>query len=73
MSIGKNAIKRVENNGYSHVETHAPDMENSVVEPDPPEKELPEKKEKKTVRKKTPAKNGFDRVEIGADMPVWLL
>ncbi len=31
MSIGKNAIKRVENNGYSKVESKAPDMENSSV------------------------------------------
>ncbi len=31
MPIGKNAIKRVENNGYSKVESSAPDMENSTV------------------------------------------
>ena len=31
MPIGKNAIKRVENNGYSKVKTTAPDMENSNV------------------------------------------
>lgn len=31
MSIGKNAIKRVENNGYSKVKTEAPDMVNSTV------------------------------------------
>lgn len=31
MPIGKNAIKRVENNGYSKVESKAPDMENSSV------------------------------------------
>ena len=31
MPIGKNAIKRVENNGYSNVKTAAPDMENSHV------------------------------------------
>ena len=31
MPIGKNAIKRVENNGYSKVKTDAPDMENSHV------------------------------------------
>ena len=31
MPIGKNAIKRVENNGYSKVKTSAPDMENSNV------------------------------------------
>lgn len=31
MPIGKNAIKRVENNGYSKVKSTAPDMENSNV------------------------------------------
>ena len=31
MPIGKNAIKRVENNGYSNVKTTAPDMVNSTV------------------------------------------
>ena len=37
MPIGKNAIKRVENNGYSNVQTSAPDMENSnvIANPDP--------------------------------------
>ena len=45
MPIGKNAIKRVANNGYSKVNTSAPDMENSVVE------------EKKSAPKKAPAKN----------------
>lgn len=33
MPIGKNAIKRVENNGYSKVTTSAPDMENSTEFP----------------------------------------
>lgn len=31
MPIGKNAIKRVENNGYSKVTSTAPDMINSTV------------------------------------------
>jgi hypothetical protein len=31
MPVGKNALKRVTNNGYSKVNTSAPDMENSVV------------------------------------------
>ena len=37
MPIGKNAIKRVENNGYSKVKSSAPDMENShvIAAPDP--------------------------------------
>jgi len=46
MPIGKNAIKRVINNGYSNVKTSAPDMENSVIE-----------EAKKPAAKKTPAKN----------------
>ena len=37
MSIGKSAIKRVENNGYSKVKTTAPDMENSNVIANPSE------------------------------------
>ena len=63
MAIGKNAIKRVENNGYSNVKTSAPDMENSnvIAKPDtqvveklvaPVEKATA----KKTTAKKTPAK-----------------
>lgn len=31
MPIGKNAIKRVVNNGYANLKSDAPDMENSVV------------------------------------------
>ena len=31
MPIGKNAIKRVSNSGYSNVQTRAPDMENSTI------------------------------------------
>ena len=45
MPIGKNAIKRVNNNGYSNVQTSAPDMENSVIA------EVEEKKE--TAKKST--------------------
>jgi hypothetical protein len=96
MPIGKNAIKRVENNGYSKVKTEAPDMENSnvIAKPDeqvvekliapvekatakktaakkPAAKKAPAKKpaEKKTA----PAKNGFERVGCGEDMPYYLL
>ena len=90
MPIGKNAIKRVENNGYSKVETSAPDMEHSVIaNPDPQvvEKliapvEKPVKKrapaKKKTAKKpakcvEKPCKDGFVRVEVGNDMPYYLL
>lgn len=31
MPIGKNSLKRVSNNGYSKVNTSAPDMENSEI------------------------------------------
>ncbi len=51
MPIGKNAIKRVSNNGYSNVKSEAPDMENSVVAK--PEKPT---EKKSTTAKKAPAK-----------------
>ena len=133
MPIGKNAIKRVENNGYSKVQTSAPDMENShvIASPDqqvvekliaPVEKATAAKvgakkacatkkttttakkpaakpatettaktpvkttkkatvnssSEKKTTAQKTankPAENkdGFTRVELGNNMPYYLL
>ena len=98
MPIGKNAIKRVENNGYSKVQTSAPDMENSnvIANPDPQTVEKliapVEKAAKKPAAKKTasatkkpaakkavkpaqaPAqKEGFVRVEVGNDMPYYLL
>jgi len=68
MPIGKNAINRVKNNGYSNVESKAPDMENSVIaNPDPqvvevmvkPVEEKTAKKPaaKKTAAKKAPAKS----------------
>ncbi len=95
MPIGKNAIKRVENNGYSKVQSTAPDMENSnvIANPDPQvtekliapvetaAKKAPAKKPaaKKTPAKKTvkaceaSGKDGFVRVEVGGEMPYYLL
>ncbi len=111
MPIGKNAIKRVENNGYSKVQTSAPDMENShvIANPDPQvleklvtpveeaAKPAPKKRgrkpavkaaepvqepksapkakapAKKKAAKPAPEKNGFERVEVGTDMPYFLL
>ena len=110
MPIGKNAIKRVENNGYSNVKTAAPDMENSVVIPalseevmeklvkpveektakkrgrkpavkSEPAKAEPGKKHttkkvstKKTVQKQAiEEKTAVERVELGTDMPYYLL
>lgn len=52
MPIGKNAIKRVENNGYSKVKSEAPDMENSTEFPLAPK---PMKK-KSTVKSAASAK-----------------
>ena len=114
MPIGKSALKRVENNGYSAVKTSAPDMENSTVEEKKsapvsqktaketvkkpaaakktakkPEAKKPETK--KPAAKKTPAKivetkapvvkavetatgkDGFEKVSLGGEMPVYLL
>lgn len=47
MPIGKNALKRVSNNGYSNVKATAPDMENSeIIEAKPEIAEAnPEEKE----------------------------
>lgn len=114
MPIGKSALKRVENNGYSAVKTSAPDMENSTVEEKKsapvsqktakktvkkpaaakktakkPETKKPETK--KPAAKKAPAKiietkapvvkavetatekDGFEKVSLGGEMPVYLL
>lgn len=119
MPIGKSALKRVENNGYSAVKTSAPDMENSTVEEKrsapvsqktaektvkkpaaakktakKPEGKTPEAKKpeaKKPAAKKAPArigetnapavkavetlagKDGFEKVSLGGEMPVYLL
>ena len=54
MPIGKNALKRVENNGYSKVKSTAPDMENSVVAEEIPVEATPVTK--KPAAKKTPVK-----------------
>jgi hypothetical protein len=85
MSIGKSAIKRVTNNGYSQVKTDAPDMQNSSVIPAPSqevmdkiitpiEKKTTKKSCKKTSKKATEqSKQGFERVEVGEDLPYYLL
>ena len=58
MPIGKNAIKRVTNNGYLGVKSEAPDMENSVsVEKAPEKKEVAKpapKAQAKSAPKTTP-------------------
>ena len=89
MAVGKNSIKRAVNNGYSKVETSAPDMENSEVvevaevktEKKASAKKAPAKcaktPAKKQTVKKSPAtkteKDGFVRVEVGDSMPFYLL
>ena len=58
MPIGKNALKRVSNNGYSKVNTSAPDMENSeITEPvtEPKAKEPIKAVSAKTAPKKNSA------------------
>ena len=79
MSIGKNAIKRVENNGYSQVKTGAPDMQNSTVIAKADEQVLamvektPAKKtaEKKTTKPAKKEKTGG--VQLGEALPYYLL
>lgn len=56
MPIGKNALKRVSNNGYSKVNTSAPDMENSEIREPIAEPAKPEPT-KKTSAKTAPTKN----------------
>ena len=88
MSIGKSAIKRVENNGYSKVKTDAPDMQNSHVIASPSEEVMEklvapvEKKAAKSQTKKAPArrkpakqtqKDGFVSVSFGEELPYYLL
>lgn len=82
MPIGKNSLKRVKNNGYSSVKTEAPDMENSTVtEPEVKKSTGTGAKKKKPSAKpaREPKKaaeesrDGFVRVELGSDMPHYLL
>ena len=75
MSIGKNAIKRVENNGYSQVKTAAPDMEHSVVAEETAVTQTPETKptKKKATCKKTAPKTVEKAVALGDDLPYYLL
>ena len=85
MSIGKNAIKRVENNGYSKVKSVAPDMENSNVIANPdaqvveklvkPVEEATAKKPTTKKRVKTACKkvDNFKSFAFGEDLPFYLL
>lgn len=101
MPIGKNAVKRVTNSGYSAVVSKAPDMENSEeLKVNASEKKAEAKPKAKcaapksvnTVAKKPSAKkaatpkaavkaavadesarDGFAYVNIGRDLPIYLL
>ena len=95
MPIGKNALKRVSNNGYSKVNTSAPDMENSeiTVTPEkkkaesikqnakpaakpasrPTKKPAAPKKSAPTAEEKSSHPDGFVRIGLGDDMPIYLL
>ena len=65
MPIGKNAIKRVSNNGYSNVKTVAPDMENSIVRESENTDSVSEKKAplKKNAKKAAPVKKAADNAK----------
>lgn len=67
MPIGKNAIKRVENNGYSKVETSAPDMENSSVIANIDEQVV--EKIIAPVEKKTRGRKACNKAETSAKTP----
>ncbi len=58
MSVGKNAIKRVANDGYANVKSVAPDMENSnvIANPAPQVVEKLIKPVEQKTAKKAPAK-----------------
>ena len=61
MPVGKNALKRVTNNGYSKVNTSAPDMEHSVV--NEPIIEVKEEPQKVATLKAEPKKNTAPRAK----------
>ena len=68
MPIGENAIKRVENNGYSKVNTA--ELPAPVPERTEPKKSAPAEKKKVSVSSQ---KDGFVRVSFGQELPYWLL
>ena len=70
MPIGKNAINRVKNNGYSNVETSAPDMENSVIaNPDPQVVEVLVKPVEEKAAKKAPVRKAAAKATEATPAP----
>ena len=69
MPIGKNSIKRVSNNGYSKVQTDAPDMENSeiIAEKKPAAKKTTKVQAEKTAPKKAPVKKAAPKKSMEAE------
>lgn len=65
MPIGKNAIKRITNNGYSSVKSSAPDMENSEIA----EKKAETIEEKAPTAKKATAKRTTSATAPKASAP----
>lgn len=61
MPIGKNSIKRITGNGYSNVQTTAPDMENSTVAEAPVTEEAAPKKTKATGAKRSASAKTSER------------
>ena len=66
MSVGKNAIKRVANDGYTNVKSVAPDMENSnvIANPAPQVVEKLIKPVEEKTASKTPAKKAAPKKAI---------
>ena len=67
MPIGKNAIKRISNNGYSAVNSSAPDMENSEIIAKEPVKEEKKPQPKKTTAKKPTAPKSAPKAQPKAE------
>ena len=70
MPIGKNAIKRVSNNGYSNIASTAPDMESGVVKTEVKQEKNAKKSapvsNKTEVKKTTPAKKSVSKTNTAS-------
>ena len=70
MPIGKNALKRVANNGYAQLKSTAPDMENSVVLETEAPAEPPKKAAKKAVESIPTPKKTTEKKPTATKKPV---